>query len=398
MGGSVDAPPRKRTLKSKTKVKTGCKTCRIRKIKCGEEKPSCRRCVSTGRTCDGYESIFRFAANQSPKHEPETALPLVHAGLPEIAPQDIERLNRCFSIKTMLDVKLGCGEEAKLLLEASRTDPVIQHAISSLRALREDLDATGDGKTAITQQAPSYGYGLRQYNMALSGLVSGMSFQNSNKLKSALLCCQIFISIEQLLGNYDAMAQHIIRGLMIMHESRARPTLDADRNLLPACRDQLPMLDVFIVKLFAAPCNFADAPKASAPVTPVESPDRRTIAPDMRKDLTRISESVLNYLDEVAQAQTPRDALQLELRRSALLRSLEYWRSTLELAQQETGVSDPEPISTSFQRLFHHILQIVLISTLDASRENRLELLAENDKLQSLANVVGWRVRDYRMS
>lgn len=27
---------------------------RIRKVKCDEEFPSCHRCVSTGRLCDGY--------------------------------------------------------------------------------------------------------------------------------------------------------------------------------------------------------------------------------------------------------------------------------------------------------------------------------------------------------
>lgn len=338
-----------------------------------------------------------MAASHLPKNEVEAALPLVHAGLPEIAPQDIERLNRCFSIKTMLNVKLGCGEEAKQLLEASRTDPVIQHAIESLRALREDLDATGYGKTAITQQAPSYGYGLKQYNMALGGLVSDMSFQSSNRLKSALLCCQIFISIEQLLGNYDAMSQHIIRGLMIMHESRARPALDDNKELLPACRDQLPLLDVFIVKLFAAPCNFADAPKTGAPATSVESPSHRTLAPDTRRDLTRISESLLEFLDEVSQVQTTECALQLEPKRSALLHSLEAWQINLETSQPETGVSELEPISSSFQRLFYHIMQIVLLGTLDSSPECRLQLLTENDNMQSLANVVGQRVRDYRM-
>ncbi|KAF2727820.1 hypothetical protein EJ04DRAFT_391673, partial [Polyplosphaeria fusca] len=29
-------------------------TTRIRRVKCDEEKPSCRRCTSTGRQCDGY--------------------------------------------------------------------------------------------------------------------------------------------------------------------------------------------------------------------------------------------------------------------------------------------------------------------------------------------------------
>ncbi|KAK4184923.1 putative carboxypeptidase [Podospora australis] len=32
----------------------GCITCRIRRVKCDETKPSCTRCTSSGRTCDGY--------------------------------------------------------------------------------------------------------------------------------------------------------------------------------------------------------------------------------------------------------------------------------------------------------------------------------------------------------
>jgi hypothetical protein len=32
----------------------GCVTCKIRRVKCGEERPDCLRCSSTGRKCDGY--------------------------------------------------------------------------------------------------------------------------------------------------------------------------------------------------------------------------------------------------------------------------------------------------------------------------------------------------------
>src|ERR1700761_9327607 len=39
---------------TRTKSKTGCKTCKIRRVRCGEERPACRRCVATGRVCDGY--------------------------------------------------------------------------------------------------------------------------------------------------------------------------------------------------------------------------------------------------------------------------------------------------------------------------------------------------------
>ena len=44
----------KRTRKSHPKTKSGCLTCKIRRKKCGEEKPACLRCTSTGRKCDGY--------------------------------------------------------------------------------------------------------------------------------------------------------------------------------------------------------------------------------------------------------------------------------------------------------------------------------------------------------
>ncbi|KAI1779570.1 hypothetical protein F4818DRAFT_145091 [Hypoxylon cercidicola] len=45
----------KRKRASKPKVRTGCITCKIRRVKCDETKPACTRCTSTGRKCDGYD-------------------------------------------------------------------------------------------------------------------------------------------------------------------------------------------------------------------------------------------------------------------------------------------------------------------------------------------------------
>src|ERR1700760_688238 len=47
---------------------------RIRRVKCDEEKPACRRCTSTGRTCDGYASASVLTTpQQTPK---QAALPV----------------------------------------------------------------------------------------------------------------------------------------------------------------------------------------------------------------------------------------------------------------------------------------------------------------------------------
>ncbi|EED22925.1 hypothetical protein TSTA_063990 [Talaromyces stipitatus ATCC 10500] len=43
---------------------TGCITCRIRRVKCDEAKPACKRCTSTGRRCDGYRQRQQQPAQQ----------------------------------------------------------------------------------------------------------------------------------------------------------------------------------------------------------------------------------------------------------------------------------------------------------------------------------------------
>lgn len=308
----------------------------------------------------------------------------------------------------MFDVKLGCDEEARQVLQASLTDSPIRHAVLSLRALREDLETSGDGQASVAEQTPSYHYGLQQYNMALGVLASNLSSPGFSGLKSALLCCQVFISIEQVRKNYAAMAQHIIRGLRIMHEYRARPEIVATNKLVPAHHGQLPFLDVFIIKLFAAPCKFADPP-ATADVSgttlsvcgisshqrPVKSCDLRTIAPDKRTELTRIAASTLEFLGKVSQVESVGIALRLLSEKATLLGSLESWLTDLELVQTEIGSPGPEPISTSFLRFFYLILKIVLLGALDSSPDLYAALRTENDRLQGLANNVGERVRAY---
>ena len=328
----------------------------------------------------------------------------------EITPLDIDLLNRYFSTKTIFDVKLSCDEEAREVLQASLTDPPIRHAVLSLRALREDLEASGVVPVPSIQQTPSYDYGVQQYCMALGGLASNLASPTSNGLKSALLCCQIFISIEQVRGNYAAIAQHVIRGFGIMHQYRARPCLVGTDKLIPAHSAKLPLLDLFIIKLFAAPCKFADPPATSdmigtttsaCPISPhqqpVESHELPKIAPDMRTELTRIASSTVKFLDGVSRVESVEKALQLLSEKAALLVSLESWLIDLELIQTEIKPPGPELISVSFMRLFHVILKIVLLGTLDSSPDLGTALRTENDRLEGIANNIGQKVKGYRM-
>ncbi|CAG7562655.1 unnamed protein product [Fusarium equiseti] len=363
------------------KTKTGCATCRIRKIKCDESKPFCQKCVKTGRTCDGYESVFRSFASPNPRSDAKSRVS------PESAPLDATSLNRYFSTKTIFDVDVSCTQEAEQVLQASLGDPSIRHALLCLRTLREDLEMVDSPE----QQTLSYNYGLQQYSKALSGLALNLSSPSPEMLKSALFCCQVLISVEQVRGNFSAMGMHIIRGLDIMREYRTRPYLVQD-VLMPAKPKGLPSLDVFIIKMLAAPCKFTEQPTAEVAMMtpPAEIAADRKLAPNMRTGIRKTAESVIVFLDNVSLVEFRTGADELLHKRKRLLESLTEWYDGFETAQV---VGEPRSINDCFLNLLYLVLRVVLLGALDY--EGRLE--AENENIQALTNEINDRLKDYDM-
>ncbi|KAK5651568.1 hypothetical protein OQA88_11933 [Cercophora sp. LCS_1] len=56
--GPSGSQPRKPTVRKRTK--TGCLTCRKRRIKCDEGKPTCNNCIKSKRQCEGYNQRLTF--------------------------------------------------------------------------------------------------------------------------------------------------------------------------------------------------------------------------------------------------------------------------------------------------------------------------------------------------
>jgi hypothetical protein len=58
--GALILTPSFREVGRKTrhsKVRSGCSTCKQRKVKCDETKPECLRCTKAGKLCGGYEEL-----------------------------------------------------------------------------------------------------------------------------------------------------------------------------------------------------------------------------------------------------------------------------------------------------------------------------------------------------
>ena len=252
-------------------------------------RPVCRKCINTGRICDGYDFSFKPFS----RHSVETAATsqVQSSTLAEqkiytpcqINQENIDLLARYLSIKSIFDDRMNYKMEARQILESCLIDLSTRHAVESLKLLRYQLETPDNG---IIKQT----LGIQQYISALTGIASTRS------PRSVLICCQVFISIEQLLMNYSAMIRHIIGGVRLLSECRAQSgTKDGTESVDPGT---LPRLDIFIIKMFTTPCKFAEPPaidtKAVAliPASTLlpEHPSlglrrSRLIAPDLRTEL-----------------------------------------------------------------------------------------------------------------
>lgn len=58
-----------------TRSRSGCSTCRTRKVKCDEARPRCRRCIEDGRLCQGYSPHRPSKPHQSQSSAPAETRP-----------------------------------------------------------------------------------------------------------------------------------------------------------------------------------------------------------------------------------------------------------------------------------------------------------------------------------
>ena len=55
---TTNAKKRSKRAITRRRTKTGCLTCRLRRVKCDEAKPTCRNCEKSRRQCAGYQQVL----------------------------------------------------------------------------------------------------------------------------------------------------------------------------------------------------------------------------------------------------------------------------------------------------------------------------------------------------
>jgi hypothetical protein len=217
---------------------------RIRHIKCDEGKPSCKRCLDTGRKCDGYASSETSSPGR-PNGQPSALQPLSVFQFAD------PREHRAFDYFIACTAPELCGYFSPAIWlehvpKLSFTQSALRHAIVAIAALHEGY-AGGVQKSARDTQLAAYSFALKQYSISVRDLKEAISL-NPDNLEPILLCCALFVCFDSLRGNYSSAATHLEAGLKLLSNGRVyRPSRPgrAGKSLREATPVQKGIVGVF---------------------------------------------------------------------------------------------------------------------------------------------------------
>ncbi|KAL4863007.1 hypothetical protein BDV12DRAFT_34191 [Aspergillus spectabilis] len=205
--------PVPRSRASKPKVRTGCITCKIRRVKCDEGKPACHRCVSTGRKCDGYVQ----------QKQPALGAPReLRQCTTTITCQESRALE--FFFNTTSNTFAGFLEGAfwkRSVLQFSLAEPCIREALAALGTLHEHEGS----RAAPDCLTPEFKVAEQWYSRAIRSTVDKAA-TGETAIPIVVTASILFTCYEFLRRNSSAAASHIASGINILQGWRriSRPT------------------------------------------------------------------------------------------------------------------------------------------------------------------------------
>ncbi|KAL3471118.1 hypothetical protein BJX99DRAFT_266997 [Aspergillus californicus] len=204
----------RRPRASKPKVRTGCITCKIRRVKCDEAKPACHRCLSTGRKCDGYV--------QQKQPTPPSTPPELRQCTTTITLEESRALE--FFFNTTSNTFAGFLESAfwkRSVLQFSLSEPCIRQALAALGTLHhhEGCRQAPDGRR------PGFGIPEQLYSRAIRCTVEKAA-AGETAIPIVVTASILFTCYEFLRRNSSAAADHIASGIKILRgwRQKNRPT------------------------------------------------------------------------------------------------------------------------------------------------------------------------------
>ncbi|KAL2068591.1 hypothetical protein VTL71DRAFT_14928 [Oculimacula yallundae] len=279
------------TRQSHPKVRSGCLTCKLRKVKCDEGRPSCKRCRLFGVRCDGYPPPKKDAkAMQRPKaillpkfQSSQAPLSLASPSLTSFQSEDESRYFEIFGKSTAYDIfpNVEMGRLRLMFLQACEARDAIRHAVIALGA----LDMTSRTRSHYqTRDAARCDYGesaschyqraIQQYAKALKCA----QLEGGTDLRTTLMTSLIILAFEGWIGNHRVAVEQIRIGTELLAARKEQQELSPISN-----EDDAILARVFtrLSILLKAPGN--DRP--SPPSTPALLPPLKIELPESLQNM-----------------------------------------------------------------------------------------------------------------
>lgn len=216
---------------------------RIRRVKCDLSQPSCLKCLSTGRTCDGYsEDPFALKterteiesthdhkeiADRADGCDKHHGLVLQNIGSFMILPVNgsTQAEAMCFfkdiSIKHLNGYR-PCEPWRNTLMFFAQTVPAVRHAAIALALIHRDyLDRHSIHSNGRVYQPPALkdrlpdNAPLLHYNRAIQLLLNPESGDSAEVTAITLLVCYLFTCFDHLAGDHVQAVKHLHGGVAL---------------------------------------------------------------------------------------------------------------------------------------------------------------------------------------
>ncbi|KAI1411941.1 hypothetical protein F5Y13DRAFT_53151 [Hypoxylon sp. FL1857] len=241
------APVKRRANHSK--VRTGCVTCKRRRVKCDERKPYCGRCEKSGYVCAGYEDPNAKRGGETPPPStdiskrtnilrPKSLQPRVIDTMqqlsidlllpPSLTPhyldEDDAPFFERFRAQIIIDISTWCGGDYwKRILSEVLHDDCIRYAALALAAMLQAVERSADPSSPSTKSLAqcreghmALQYYMRAISLCRKQLVGGIT---NDVVRSNLTATFFFSMIEILQGNMATVDQIMSNGAMLIRDA-----------------------------------------------------------------------------------------------------------------------------------------------------------------------------------
>ncbi|TVY78303.1 Beauvericin cluster-specific repressor BEA4 [Lachnellula suecica] len=240
---SKEKRERERKRLKKPKVKTGCKTCKIRRVKCDETRPECLRCQRFGKNyCDGYDydSSAPSSRNQSRSRDLSSSSDnrailarRSSSQLLEPMPQRSQSFStedeyRCFRLYCEEAApRLSCFDRSvwqQLFLQPGPDQEFIRHALIAIgglsRSMRKmGLENTDEEGSSTSNFSRLHGFALEHYDKFLAGTKRQMAVATREQGRQlAMISCLLVVCIENMQMHYQNALIHAQQSFKLVEE------------------------------------------------------------------------------------------------------------------------------------------------------------------------------------